>query len=143
MARNESQNTGSILDLNFDDVYEPELFDDGDEVDMTIKAVKVGPSKSQKNTVIAVTMWDPSDYKKSPLVERLTVPSKADHDEDPVKYNNMMRRLRDFGECFSVEMSGVNPADDWPGSTGSVIVRLEEDETYGKRNSVKKFVIGH
>lgn len=143
MAKHEQQSTGSILDLNFDDVYQPELWNDGDEVDMTIKKVAMGPSKSGKNTVLTITMWDPSDSKKAPLTERLTVPTRADQAEDPVKYNNMMLRLQAFGDCFGVALQQVNPANDWPGATGSIIVRLEDDEQYGKKNSVKKFVVGH
>lgn len=135
--------SGSILDLNFDDVYEPELWNDGDEVDMVIKRASVAPSKSGKNNVITIVLWDPADSRKAPLTERLTIPSAADHDEDPAKYNNMKLRIQSMVECFGVSTNNVNISAEWPGAGGSVIVRLEEDEQYGKRNSVKKFVVGH
>ena len=138
-----TENTGSILDLNFDDVYEPELWDDGDEVDMTIKKVVVGPTKNGLHNMITLTLWDPADHKKQPIIERMVIPNKADQEEDPAAYNRSKARIQSMSECFDVQTNGVVPADEWPGATGSVIVRLEESEQYGKQNSVKKFVVGH
>lgn len=133
----------SILDMNFDDVYEPELFDDGQEVELTIKAAKMQQSKSGKNQVLHVTLYSPEEYRISPFTEYLVIPTDADKAEDPAKYNNMKRRLQSFFGCFGLQASGVQPENDFPGATGVVIIGLSEDEQYGKQNRVRKYVVGH
>jgi len=133
----------SILDLNFSDVYEPELFEDGKEVTLTIRSAELGMTRSRANELLTVVLYDPSDPKKAPIVERLTIPSESDKAADIAKWNNMMRRLQSFFQCFNLPTSGVSPSEAFPGATGTVIVREEDDDTYGKRNSVRKFVVGH
>jgi len=133
----------SILDLNFDDVYDPELHEDGSEVELTIRSAKMQQSKSGKNQVLHVTFHDPSNYKISPFTEYLTVPSQADKNEDPAKYNNMMLRLRAFGDAFGVNFTGLNPENDLQGLTGTAIVGIREDEQFGRQNYIRKYVVGH
>lgn len=133
----------SILDLNFQDVYEPELIPDGTEITLTIRSAEQVRTKSGKNAMLNVVLYDASNPKTAPFTERLVVPSDTDKADDLAKWNNGMRRIQNFLKCFDLPSTGVDPAEAFPGATGTVIVREEEDETYGKKNSVRKFVVGH
>jgi hypothetical protein len=133
----------SILDLNFQDVYEPELIPDGTEVSLTIRSAELVKTKSQANDMLNVVLYDASNPKTAPFTERLVIPSETDKAADLAKWNNKMRRIQNFMACFNLQSNGVDPSEAFPGATGTVIVREEEDATYGKQNSIRKFVVGH
>jgi len=131
---------GSLLDVNFDDVYDFELIPDGTEVELRISTAEIALSKSQ-NPMLHVKLSDPTNPKVDDIHHYIILPI-ADADMDPTVINKRKMRLRDFYVCFDVDTNHpVDVSRDLPGQTGICIVGVDPSDM-GDRNIVKSFVKG-
>ena len=133
---------GSLLDINFDNVPELKLLDDGTEISLRIKSVKEVPIKAEPSkNQYKVIFDDPSDLLVDDIINYLPMPTQADREEDEKAYAKAVGRLRDFVKCFGVDVTGGVNSDDFPGREGDCIVGVENDPVFGTKNVIKRFVV--
>ena len=128
----------SMLDLSFDDVYEPQTHPDGTEVSTIIERADLEQSKKGRPQV-HVVIRDAENQKIEDIHQYISLPQLGD---DPKAANAMLNRLRVFYQCYGVDYtSGVDVKTELPGQTGDIVVNEETDPIYGTRNSVRTFIV--
>ncbi len=131
---------GSFLDLNFDGVYTPELFDADKEVLLRVSRASLKAKKGDKEGYnIEVVFEDPTNPRTVDVYHYVSVPPESLKAENPKSYNAQMVRLQEFcqamdiGARFDVEQA-------LPGKEVWAVLRVEDDPQFGKRNSIKRFI---
>lgn len=137
------ENTNSMLDLNFDDVYEMETFGEGQEISVRIASAVITPKKTNPNeTQLVVKLEDPSDEKKEDIMLYLPIPTEDERMREPKKANKKMLRIQDFYDCFDIDKSRPVDFRTVVGNTGFVVIGVQPpDGQYSERNFVRSFVL--
>jgi hypothetical protein len=133
---------GDMLDptsWGLDDAHDTYAMPDGTECQLEILTVTKAVDKNKEEYWRVRTEIVNEPYSKEVTIFiRLPNPRIM----DAKQLNEARLKLRDFVQCFSIEMSGpFNPAIAWPRRRGWVILRAETSEEYGNQNSVKKFIV--
>ena len=130
----------NLLDMNFDDVYDFENFQDGEQATVRIKSAETKLSKANK-PMLVVVVEDPTNPRIDDIYNYMLLPTAEMRTEDPKSWNKRAMRMRDFYECFGIDSSQPLEVDkDMPGLEGDVIMSLENDDEGNPRNTIKKFV---
>lgn len=125
----------SILDYNLDNVPDEQTLEPG-EYQVKILSAKSKDSKAGK-PMIEVALGYPDHEDAKSTFHYISLPSE---DDDQTKTNQKLRGLKNFYEAFNVDYSGPVDMDNLVGETCFAIINEEEDETYGARNNVKRFL---
>ena len=126
----------SLLNLNFDDVYDPETLPQGTEVQLRIAKAEDHESKAG-NPSTHVIFEDPSNEKVDEIHHYFSTPTG---DTEPKVANRMLASYRAFYKCFGIDNAPDLDIDTFMGLTGYCIVNEEETPEYGKKNTIKTFL---
>lgn len=129
---------GSILDLNFDDVYEFETIPDGEEVQLRIAKAEIYRKEGGTRNNLHVIFEDPSNERIQDLHIYMGLPNP---DDDAKLANKMKLRIKAFYEATGADMSGPIDLQDLVGETLYVVVGEEDDPEYGRRNYIRSFSV--
>ena len=132
----------SIIDVSFDDLGESKTYEDGKECLLEIVYAAVNPTKDGSKVGLNVVFVDPDDDDVEEIRWWCELPTAARMEEDKRGGRRSLKQLKEFYTAFSVSTDGPVETDSLKGSTGYVILGLEESVEYGEQNKVKKFVIG-
>lgn len=90
-----------------------------DSISITLQATDSPDSK-----MIYHTLWLPKD------------------DDTNERKNQSLRKIRYFLQAFNLPLQvDLDNLDSWVGNNGFGIVSIEQDEEYGDKNKVKRFVV--
>lgn len=132
----------SLLDMNFDDVYEPEHHEGDKEVILRIESAKLGAKKDDPSARrIEAVLIDPANDRIEEIYLYLPIPNA---ETEPRKANKQKARIQKFYTCFDIDYHHeIDIERDLPGKEGFCLIGLDDDPQYGKRNVVKDFIAGH
>ena len=132
----------SMLDINFDEVYDFELLPDGEEVELRIaRAEVVGKKANEEEKMLHVVLEDPGNPKVDDIHLYMPIPSAEMRSSEPKRANKMLRRIQQFYETFDIDTSQPVVLSDIIGNTGYCIVGVEEAQgEFGERNYIRSFV---
>lgn len=133
-----------LLDLpNMDNVPEIKVLDADTEVILLVKKSELTDVKddpSLKNLFLTL------EVEGDPLVDDIRayirVPAEATREADLKKFAKEVERFKTVCKCFNVDIGGDTDADDFVGRTGEAILNFEDDPTYGRKNSIKTWIVG-
>jgi hypothetical protein len=131
----------TFLDENLEDVYEPKVSDDDTEAHLRIVSAVLGAKKDDADAKrIEVTFTDPSD----PEFKDFTKYFSLVENSDPKKANTQKKVRRDFYACFGIDFSrGGVDIDEMIGHEGWVVLGLDDDPEFGRKNFIKRFQPRH
>lgn len=129
----------SIFDLNLNDAQEPQVVPAGEEYKLRITKVRVDNDKNG-NPYLLPTFEIPDIAASKEFTKFLGFPKK---DDSPKTANNKKWRIKEFMLAFGLDPSKKykNPEVDFVGKTGWAILGIENDEEYGDKNYVKRFIV--
>lgn len=125
----------SILDYNLDNVPDEQTVEGG-EYNVKILSAQPKDSKAGKPMIALVLGFTDVPDSKS-CFHYLSLPSDGD---EQTAINGKLRRLKNFYEAFGVDYSGPVEMDNLVGETAFAIVDEEENEEFGARNNIKRFL---
>lgn len=124
----------SFLDQDYSTVYDEEVLAEDSEIKLRVTSAEVNNVKHY----VLVTLCDPANDKMKEVRQFLFLPKPED---EPKKINNKKKDLQRFEECFNC--SGItleNIESELAGHEGWVILKKEEDATYGASNAIKRYI---
>ena len=133
----------NILDfssMGMDQTVESKLIDDGEVMELEIRAVKHGDTKNG-DQYLNVTLYpadaDELDYQD--ITRFLTIPHER---QDKKALNRNRLELRKFMEAFGLDLTATaaDPDDVWPGNKAHCVLGIRDNGQYGKVNYVKEYV---
>lgn len=130
----------SIIDFDdygLNDVKEPIVLPDGSEVLVRILAAKFGLSQEKGNPGISTRIEIADEPYAKEIFHYISLPHK---DLTAKQRNEYGWRLIQFTEAFGIDRSVPQSVDDeWPGHEAWVLIGVEDDPKYGKKNIIKEF----
>jgi hypothetical protein len=129
----------SFLDLNVNDVPDLTVLPEGEEYELRILECEIKTS-SKGNQGIQCRFDCPAEPNSKDITHWIGIP---DASADEKKRNAALRRIRDFCICFGINTVGGIDLSDVQGRTGWAILAIENDDTYGEQNKIKRFITGH
>jgi len=128
----------SILDLDLNDAKEPAVVPANEEYKLKIVGCKSNTDKNG-NPYILPTFEIPDVPNAKEFTKFLRLPHKG---LNAKQLNNCKWQLKCFFSAFKVDYSKkINVENDLNGRTGWAILGIENDEEYGDKNYVKKFIV--
>lgn len=129
--------TPSVLDYNLDDKNLPEetTVDPG-EYQLQLISAKHQMSNAG-NPMVTCLFGVVDEPNAMNVFYHITLPTDGDDEKTVAR---KLRRLRTFYQAFGIDYSKPVDLDELGGETGFAILKLEEDEEYGSRNIVSRFV---
>ena len=129
----------SFLDLNVNDVPDLIALPEGEEYQLRILECEIKTS-AKGNQGIQCRFDVPAEPNSKDITHWIGIPSAND---DEKKRNSALRRIRDFCTCFGIPTDGGIDLSNVQGNTGWAILAIENDDTYGEQNRIKRFITGH
>lgn len=125
----------SLIDLHLGEV--PDLHT-VEPSEYQLQVISAESKVSIKGNPMIAVMFDilGSDNAQS-VFHTLMLPKPED---DEKAANSKKRRIKAFFEAFDVHLDGSVELDDLTGSTGWAILKEEDDEEFGARNTISRFV---
>jgi len=124
----------SLLDYNMENIPEEHSVPAGE---YPVKLVKVSQKTSKSgNPMLEVILNIMEDADARNVFHYITLPTEGD--EEGVR-NQKLRRLKEFLTAFDIDTSGPVDTDELGGETGFAILKEEESEEFGTRNTVARF----
>jgi hypothetical protein len=121
-----------ILDLNVDDAVELQVLPE-DEYELRIISGEIKISQAG-NKYLALRFEVLDQEFADDIYHNVTLPSGEDKKTD----NKRLLSIKSFYNAFGI--SGQVDLSSLPGLTGRALLVIEEDQTYGERNKVKRFL---
>lgn len=123
-----------LLDYNMENIPDEHSVPAGE---YQLKLIKVSQKTSKAgNPMLEVLLGIAEDVDARNIFHYITLP--AEGDEEGMR-NRKLRRLKEFLEAFDIDTSGPVDTDALGGETGFGILKEEEDEEYGTRNTIARF----
>jgi len=130
----------SLLDVTTEGTQDLELLNEGDEVQVRIVNAEQVPVKSRPGANQLSVRFDvPSNPLVDDIYGFVSLPNEAMRESDLKAYSKAVKRYQDFCKCFHCK--DATDSDDFKGMTGDVIVGIKDDE-YGRKNTIKQYVVG-
>ena len=141
--------TTSMLDVNFGDTHEPQLFPVDEEV--TVRIVSVSIHESQSGNISTHFVFKSASEAGLVAIHEYVGGVKPNPENDTkideTNNNNKLKLMRLF-KCFGIELDAreidlSNPVqNDFTGREGTVICTTDEDTTgqYSDKSRIKTFV---
>jgi hypothetical protein len=134
------ENANETFMVDFSDVYEPEALPAGSEVEVRILDAELRVAKNNPNTkFISLRLEVPANPKAKDFYHTLFLVGPMD---DAKKANNKKLALKAFSDAFGADLSRGLAVKDLVGYKAWAILDEEDDPTYGKRNNVRRWVVG-
>lgn len=73
------------------------------------------------------------------MLTPLLIPSTRMKAEDPDLFADSVREYRKFCEAHGIELTGTDPEKDWVGQEAWAILKVIEDDQYGRINRISQF----
>ncbi|MFA5699124.1 MAG: hypothetical protein WC954_05270 [Sphaerochaeta sp.] len=139
-----TENTVNVLDLgseNMDNIPDLEPAPDGSEVEIRLISHMTGFTKDDQLPYLS-PVFELPDYPNAPDFNKfLWLPcDKLREIKGEKKYNQARRSMADFMEAFGITGPRFDMTE-YYGSTAYAIVGIEENDEYGRKNRIKKFVL--
>jgi hypothetical protein len=133
---------GGLIDpteWNLGNIPEPEVLDDGDEVEVTISSVTDAETRNGGIPYWRIML----EVADRPLVKPFPYNLYKPHEgQTPRQDFDTKYTIQHFMKACSMSMDRkFDPEMDWLGETGWCIVNMREDREYGKQNSVRKWIL--
>jgi hypothetical protein len=129
----------TVLDINFDDVYEEEILPADTETQLRIIKAEVARGKSSGRLNLHVVL---ESVEHPTMADVHTYFSLPQEDDDAKSINRMKKRLQIFYEACGVDTTGPIDITSLAGQTVWVIVGVDSDPKYGDRNTIQRFISG-
>ena len=131
----------SIFDgMDLEGVQEPQVLDANTEAQIRITSVKVGKDKNELDYIMPSFEVVGNDFAKD-FNKYMVVPNaEAKKNLEPKRYESARFELDTFFKAFEIDPSRPGDPEDWCGNTGWAILGVKDDPTYGKQNTIRKFV---
>jgi hypothetical protein len=139
----------SILDVNFDEVTDLKAVDDG-EYKLRIINAKVGFGKDSGNPYFMVNFELPTESNTKDFNYLIMIPVEG---MEQKKAEGKFRAFKNFSKAFGLDLPNLwgevralaesNQAGeiDWlVGAEGWALLATEEDQEYGPKNRIKRFM---
>ena len=105
------------------------------EYDLRVITVKEKPSKNTGRNSIMMVCEIVGEDNASNLIHSIWLPMPSD---DESKQAVMLRMIKDFVVALGLSSDGELELEDFEALEFSAYLELEQDETYGDRNIIKK-----
>jgi hypothetical protein len=125
----------TVLDLNVDDAYEPEMLPADSEVKVRVASAEVKKS-AKGNSYINIRLEPINNPRAKDIYFMLGLPDKAD---DEKTSNAKKIRIKALCEACDLPTSSID-LNGFIGKEFYVLVRAESDPEFGDKNTVKKIV---
>ena len=135
----------STINIDFEDVFEPKVFEDGEE--QLLRIAKCAIHESQTGNIsLKVTFEHPTDPEFEDIIEYFGLPQGDARQGglDRKKDNRAKKRIKLFQDCFGVNVNQIDfsiEQNQAVGCEGYCILGKETDEQYGDRNRLKQFLV--
>lgn len=139
----------SLLDVNFDEVTELEAVPDG-EYKVRIIDAKVGFGQNSGNPYFMVQLDIPAETSARDFNHLIMIPVEG---MEAKKAQNKFRAFKYFAKAFGLDVNALwadisaiadsgtaGPLPDLVGLEAWAMLGTEEDEQYGPKNRIKRFV---
>ncbi len=133
------EGAGLVINMDLDNI-KPDVLEAPGEHKMRVEAAEQVTSKNG-NLYLNLRMSFVDNDDAEQVYRIMMIPDDQDADEKKVK--RWKKDFIAFFAAFDIEFSGSLDLDSVVGQEGWCIIGLENDEEYGDRNTVKKFVKGH
>ncbi len=133
----------SIMELDVDGAVEPTIVDADKEYKLRVVSATEIKRDKNNNDFTMIRFEIPDSPASKEFTKYFKLASKHNLENlsakaaNSLKWNNIQ-----FCEAFKVDPSRLDPGVDLPGKTGWAILGIENDEEYGDKNYVKKFIVG-
>ena len=127
---------GTILEQSFDALDNLKLHEEDTEVELEITKATYGKTKDGSKTGITIFFKQVgAEGMVEDIIQWLQYPATD---------VNSLKRLKYFYEAFGLPTDGsqIN-LDELKGMTGSAILKIEENDEFGPKNVIKRYVTGH
>ena len=127
-----------FLDFDINDAVEPTAVAGDQEYKIRIVDCRKDYDKNDKPYLLP-RFEIPGEPTAKDFTRFLRLPHAG---QSPKEMNNTKWTLKNFGECFDVDLSQLNDPTELIGAEGWAILGLEESDQWGQQNTVKKFLAG-
>ena len=127
----------SILDINFDDVYDFETLPADTEAQLRVLRAEIHTSQRSGNKMIHFVFDVPDNPRIDDIHHYAGLPGE---DDDAKMRNKKLQRVKEAYIALGVTPGRVEMSD-FVGQTCWAIVGEETDAQYGTRNTIKSFVL--
>jgi len=127
---------GEYLNLDVANVEEPKPVAAG-EYKLEIIHTEIKESKKSGKPYLSVGFAIADNEDAETIFHVLMLPHA---EEDPKNKKMFQRNLKRFAQAFDAPLEGEFDIESLKGNTGFAILAVEEDEEYGERNVIKRFV---
>lgn len=131
----------SIVDLNLDDVVEPQVVEPGEyEVELTKNSVELKESQNG-NKYLNARLNIKGEGETKPIFHLMMMPDGGEYD------NSRKLDIKRFLDAFELDYEmkftegDKNHLIGTAGKTSYAILKKESDEEYGERNTVKRWSV--
>lgn len=124
------------INVDFDSMVEPKVLEDG-EYKLEIASAEVKNS-AQGNTYINLRLTCPDILEAEEIYHIVMLPTG----KDPKTDNRFKLQLASLFEACGKQLESSFDPEMFVGEQVWAILKVEEDDTYGKRNRVSRFVKG-
>lgn len=134
----------SMLDMNFDEVYDMEVIPEGEECQVSIIAADVTGKKNAEDEKMLVVRFSVIDHDTAEdIYHYLSIPNAELKRTDAKKANKQMLRIREFYQAFDVDYSQPVELANLQGLIGWAIVGVQKPtaEYPQEKNFIKSFVL--
>lgn len=128
----------TILNFNLNDVPDLQVSESSEAIVRVTKEPEIKTSNNSGNQYISMMLEVVNEPNTAPIFHIAMLPSE---DTDEATKNNYLRRLRDMFEAFGVDYSsGTIDLKALTGKSTWAALKVEEDDEYGRKNRIKRFL---
>lgn len=130
----------SVLDYNFDDVYDFQFPVEDQEYSFVVRAVDRRNSQKKQEPMLNIRLEITGDGSSAfdDLYHIIMLPKPGD---DPKQKNKSLRRVQEFYRCIGVDSSAPVAVSSLVGLTGNFTTCVRPDQNGHERVQVKAFLI--
>jgi hypothetical protein len=127
---------------NMDDIQEEEPMTEEAEYKLRIYGVRMFRSDSGQTSCLVNFEFSEHPFAKS-FTQFVYFPH---HSQEPRQHNRTKLTLRDFANCFKIDISGpFKPEEEWTGKEGWAVVFWDDSEKqkkteYGPTNKIRRYL---
>jgi len=135
----------SFVELDIEGATEPTIVEADEEYKLRIVSCSEVKQDKKGNDYIMPRFEIPDSPASKEFTKYVKLATKKNMENLSAKQINSLKwGNTEFFNAFKVDATSdrFDPATDLPGKTGWAILGIENDEEYGDKNYIKKFVVG-
>jgi hypothetical protein len=135
-------NTSSetILNLNVDEAIDLIVMDDNTEAQLRIESAEIKHSQKDGSPYLNLRCSIPSEVTANDIYHIMMLPKDHEKTQNPKKFNMDLKRFKDLYSATGTPNGQVDIRE-LVGKEFYAILGVQEDDQYGKRNTIKRIVI--